>query len=516
MISAFEEIRRAEPRAEFHVVGDKFHNDPPTPRFEARVREGLLQTEGIQWHGGVSRSAAQRVLSLVDVASSWRDERFRESVELSTKVLEYASLGLPVILNRNGVQEDLFGSEYAGFAESKTDFVHSFQKFTQTPEAYSSFSRQSLEIARRYTFSRALNRLEPHLPVRPQIHLDLSGSKPGQTTVLLAGHKLNFVEPLAAYWAQSPHHVLLVDQWNGHRGHDEARSIELVKQADLVFCEWCLGNAVWYTQHAQPRQRIVIRLHSQEMRLEFLNKLRWERVDALVAVCPQHYATLCERFPSHKSRIHLIYNFFDTDRFERPKLEGSEFNLGFMGLVPLQKNPRMAFEIFKMLRSEDSRFNLYFLGKKPDEYDWMANRPGELRQYRHLFDEIEGSAHRNAVIFDRFTDDVPAWLSKIGFLLSTSEHEGSHQAVAEAMASGAIPVIRNWKGADQLYPSEYVFSTPDEAAELIRRLKTPGQFLSSSSQCRKFAVSSFSLPLVLPQILALADSRTNVGVRSET
>jgi len=49
------------------------------------------------------------------------------------------------------------------------------------------------------------------------------------------------------------------------------------------------------------------------------------------------------------------------------------------------------------------------------------------------------------------------WFSKIGYILSTSDFEGSHLSVAEAMASGSSPVIITWDGADEIYPKENCF-----------------------------------------------------------
>ena len=71
--------------------------------------------------------------------------------------------------------------------------------------------------------------------------------------------------------------------------------------------------------------------------------------------------------------------------------------------------------------------------------------------------EIDAAPHSNAVIFDRHGDDMAIWYSKVGFILSTSDHEGSHQAIAEGMAAGCIPIIRNWNGATPLYPPQFVF-----------------------------------------------------------
>src|SRR5438128_9042047 len=57
MLDAFDVIRERIPRAEFHVVGDKFHNVPRRRRFEEDTAARLRSTPGVVWHGGLDREA---------------------------------------------------------------------------------------------------------------------------------------------------------------------------------------------------------------------------------------------------------------------------------------------------------------------------------------------------------------------------------------------------------------------------------------------------------------------------
>lgn len=506
MISAFGNIRQRFPQAEFHVLGDKFHNAPAVDGFERTVREALTGTQGVVWHGGVSRQRAIEILSGVDVACSWRHDVFNDSVEQSTKIIEYASLGLPTLMNRNPVQEEFVGSEYPCFVESQQDFVDTFARLIGEPDRYRDLSKDLLERASRFTYSRALQRLYPKIEKLKDGAVPVNGRSrrpTGKRRLLFAGHLLNFAQPLIEHFRSHPEYEVKVDQWVGHSKHREADSLALLSNADIIFCEWCLGNAVWYSQKKRPDQRLVIRLHHQEMKLQYVNQLNWRNVDALVAICPHHFDELRARFPEQADKIRLVYNLFDTHRFVQPKLEGAEFNLGFIGIVPRRKCPHLAFEILGGLKAADKRFSLYYLGKQPHEYSWMRTRFGEMKYYQAFRESINASDFQNSVMFDGFTSDVPGWFSKIGFQLSTSEHEGSHQAVAEAMAAGTIPIIHDWKGASRLYPAELVYSTVDEAVELILSLKKPGVYSERADACKRYARASFDCRVVVPQVESL-------------
>lgn len=152
MLEAFRKIRREFPAAEFHLVGAKFHNAPYVEGFEKRVCEAIDTIPGIVWHGGVSRQRTLSILSRVHVASSWRDESFDDSLELSTKVLECAGLGLPVLLNPSRVQQSVFGDAYPAWISSEREFIGGFARLVTNPDLYSRTSERVQALAGAYTF----------------------------------------------------------------------------------------------------------------------------------------------------------------------------------------------------------------------------------------------------------------------------------------------------------------------------------------------------------------------------
>ena len=102
--------------AELHMIGDKIHSSPAG--YQQRMR-AALDTEGVTWHGGHSREEALRLAASCDIGLSWRHPDLDASLELSTKVLEFGAVGLPVILNRTPMHEDLLGADYPLFAASR-------------------------------------------------------------------------------------------------------------------------------------------------------------------------------------------------------------------------------------------------------------------------------------------------------------------------------------------------------------------------------------------------------------
>ena len=491
MLHAFELIRVRSPQSEFHVVGDKFHNAPHRAGFEAEVTQRLRSTPGVHWHGGLDRDAAAAVLGSVHVASSWRDSSFEDSVEISTKVLEYASLGIPMLLNPTLIQRRLLGDDYPGFVDSTETFVEGFLDLTASPDHYADLSHAVRAAAGPFTFAAIAERLLPLLEE------DVSRAIPKRRLrILFAGHDFKFVRPLIGHYERHPDYRVLTDRYSGHVITDEQRSRELLEQADVVFCEWCLGNAEWYSNNKREGQTLIVRLHSQELALDYLERIDWDAVDAICFICEQHRQTFLAARPGLEAKAKLIYNLFDVPSYDVPKDGDAAFTLGLMGTAPRLKAPHVALEILERLRRADSRYRLRIKGKQPREYEWLWRRPEE-RTYYERFEELLAQPElAGAISFDDHGDDVQDWFSRVGFVLSTSEREGSHQSVAEGMASSAVPIIRNWPGADDLYPERYVFGSVDRAVELVQSWSDPVVRAAEGEACRLFAAKNFDETMI--------------------
>lgn len=325
-----------------------------------------------------------------------------------------------------------------------------------------------------------------------------AGSAP-PLRILFNGHDFKFLRPLISRYRNNAGFEVIIDEHKGHVITDTEKSKKLLEQTDIIFCEWCLGNAEWYSKNKHEYQKLIIRFHRQEISTPYLQAINWKNVDCLIFICRHMMDQFIERFPFMKQRAVLIYNMVECNSLDMPKLYGAEFNLGFIGSAPKLKSPHLAFEIFTQLKKVEKRYTLFIKGKHPWEYDWLWKRPEEREYYEKFYQTLTRSEYANSVVFDPYGNDMPDWFSKIGFLLSTSDLEGSHHAVAEAMASGAIPVIRNWAGADLLYPKRFVFKTVEKAVELIVKWNTNEHYLRESEGVKKYAKEHFDRLKILAQ-----------------
>jgi len=228
--------------SELHMAGDKIHDDAS---YQQRMR-AALGTSGVTWHGGHSREEATRLAASCDIGLSWRHPDLDASLELSTKVLEFGALGLPVILNRTPMHEALLGADYPLFAATLADVATAAAAATAEPGLYRLAADRTGRAAERFTLDRAAERLRGYLagavPSR-QSRRARQGPQTGEAglaprlRVVVAGHDLKFFRPLLSYLRLQPDLEVRLDQWAALGTHDPAASRELAAWANVVICE---------------------------------------------------------------------------------------------------------------------------------------------------------------------------------------------------------------------------------------------------------------------------------------
>ena len=323
------------------------------------------------------------------------------------------------------------------------------------------------------------------------------------TRILFCGHDFKFARLLIDGLKARPGFIVTEHHTDGYVLDDPGTARALSEQADVVFCEWSLGNARWFSHNKRPGQVLVVRLHRHELGRPFLERTAWDAVDALVFIAPAKMESFLARFPDVAARSHVIPNLVDCDALDRTKAEEAATTLGLLGSAPRIKAPHLALDLLERVRARDPAFRLRIKGHHPWEYAWLWDKPAERAYYERLYERI-GRLGDGVVTLDPHGDDVPDWFQGVGVILSTSELEGSHQAVAEGMASGSVPVIRPWVGADRVYPRRFVARTMDDAVGLI----TSGapRAADEAAACRAYARRHFDRRVIVPRYEELFDS----------
>lgn len=458
--------------ATLDVIGDKIHNEPSDPDFADRMR-AALKAERVNWHGGLPRLEAMRRSADCHVGLGWRSPELDASLELSTKVLEFGSMGLPVVLNRTPAHESLLGADYPLFANDEDEVVTVLAAVANDPEIAATAAERTLTASGEHLHQAAVARMTDALArLRPTSPDSLLGET---RRVLVAGHDLKFIDRLIEELSAFEELEIEIDHWAALAEHDPEASKAALERTDVVLCEWCGPNAIWYSEHVKPEQRLIVRLHRFELYSGYPKSLDINNVDQVITVDP-HYRELTRNTMTGwpKERIVALPNWVDTSQLHRPKHPGARFNLGMIGIAPRRKRLDLALDILSAVRAVDPRFTLHIKTKMPWDYWWIWKDPAEREHYKEALQRVQTDPLLlGAVTFDQFGADVASWLRKIGCVLSTSDDESFHLSPAEGMASGATSVVLPWAGADEVYGSPWVVSDIEEAAQRVLEQADP-------------------------------------------
>ena len=314
---------------------------------------------------------------------------------------------------------------------------------------------------------------------------------------MVAGHDLKFFTPLLDYLRLQPDLEVRLDKWAALGKHDPDASRELASWADVVICEWCGPNAVWYSKHKRRGSRLLVRLHRFELTSPYPAQVKIAAVSQ-VACVSRHYARLTqERTGWPEAKVVTVPNLIDVAQLDRPKLDGARFHLGLVGIVPSRKRLDLALDVLEELRREDDRYLLFIKSGMPWEHWWVWQNPAEREHYASALRRVQRSPLlRGGVVFDDAGPDIPAWLRRVGFMLSTSDDESFHVAPAEGMASRAVPVVRHWPGAETIYDRRWLHRDPAEMAAAIAALRDEADWRQAGNEAHAQAAAAFNLERV--------------------
>jgi glycosyltransferase involved in cell wall biosynthesis len=248
---------------------------------------------------------------------------------------------------------------------------------------------------------------------------------------------------------------------------------------------------------------MLVRLHRFELYSPYPSQVKIGNVDRVICVSDHYTRLTAETTGWPADKIVTVPNALDVRQFDRPKLDGARFHLGMTSMVPSRKRVDLALDVLEELRRDDDRYQLSVKSGMPWELWWVWQHQAERKHYFDAFRRVQRSPLlRDAVVFDDAGPDVPAWLRRIGVILSTSDDESFHMAPAEGMASRAVPAIRHWPGAETIYDKRWIRENPVEMAASIAELSS-AQAWESARQGAFQDVQPFELGTVAETWLRL-------------
>ncbi|SFO37404.1 Glycosyl transferase family 2 [Roseovarius lutimaris] len=306
--------------------------------------------------------------------------------------------------------------------------------------------------------------------------------------LLIAGYDLKFITAVVPHLEQI--YDLRLDEWSGHDSHDEQASRAALDWADLIWCEWLLGNAVWYSRNKKPHQRLIVRMHRFELGRDFGDRMDVDRVDSVITVSTLFLERMLERFPNiPRYKARLQHNYIESAAYVKSHDPDRRFRLGMIGILPARKGFEKSLSILHKLRQHDPRYTLDIFGKAAQDLPWLMNNTEEATYFQSCAEKISNIGLEDAVKFHGHVDVCQELAAhNVGIILSLSASvrdfpcfESFHLAVADAFASGGVGLVRYWEGAEFIWPDRIIL--PSEEAIVDRILSYRSDFEAYLRDC---------------------------------
>ncbi len=468
-----EALRERGMKVELTIVANKIADRSGTTRirgFKAILLE-RFEALGVTFLEDLNREQSMSLMNTMDFVWCWRPGALEDqTLELSTKLIEMAAQGARCICYPNAINREVLGQDYPFFASDIDDVATILSERNPRPMELA----EAVDI--RFSQNTIGRRLAEDCLNRP--------ADRAQPRILISGNGLKFVEPYASHLKARGHHVT-TDHWEWGASFDLRTTAEDAEKADLIFCEWGLANAVWHSKNLRPGQRLLVRCHAQEVRdkaLKFGRQINVENVEKFIFVSERVRRKAIELFGWPEEKTVLVPNFLlddeyrlapaNPDRANNTAADGTKapIQIGLVGMIPQSKRFDRALDLLAELSRRGVPAELRVKGQRPEKLDYMfaPGRAAEMKYFLVQYDRIENDPLlRGKVVFDGWGNDMAEWYARIDHVLSPSDHESFHYAVADGALCGCDPLIWPWEEADRIYPGEWIVADAAAAAQRI-------------------------------------------------
>ena len=476
------------------VDGRKFHILYPVV-FPGRAEKKEPKT--LVYAGKIAKN--WNIIELLDIMERLEkeDPQIRlHFMEVSVKLLEYCHSGVPVILRKTRMHAAILGEDYPLFVESEEACVEKILNVFRDPALWEKAEACLMRSAEKFSVPNIYANVKKALSAYPVKNMRL----------LVSGHDLKFLKPLFPYFESA--FSLEVQELEEYMEFSPKEAEKYLKRADIIWCEWLLTSAQWYSVHAYPHQSLFIRAHRFETARKYGNNLDINRVSKVITVSYYWFEEFTRRFRIPAEKCTIVSNFIDTEKYVKEKEPDSRFHLALIGALPKRKGLERAVRLLKMLREKDDRYCLHVPGKRPEEFPNTWNVPEEREYYERVYRMIEEEGLGGSVFFDGWVE-MTGFLRRIGYVLSLSDAkfpESFHVTPFEGMASGAVTAALKWEGIEYIYPEEVIMDSISDIAEYIERLNgDPEKYAGAAERGRRFVRGNYDIGPVWEQIRELLE-----------
>lgn len=491
LLDIMERLQKEDPQIRLHFIGNKVNLDLADQKKE--IFERLKNAGNIVYHGAQPHSETERITKGCCIGYAFRSTEVDHdhSLEVSVKLLEYCQSGVPVLLRKTRMHTAILGEDYPLYVESEEECVEKILSAFRDPVLWEQAEACLRRSTEKFSVQNIYAGVRRALEVYPVKKLRL----------LVSGHDLKFLKALFSCFKTE--FSLEVQELEEYMEFSPREAEQYLRHADIIWCEWLLTSAQWYSNHVYPHQSLFIRAHRFEVARKYGDSLDINHVSKVITVSYYWFEEFMRRFRIPAEKCTVVDNFIDTVKYIKEKDTDSRFHLALIGALPKRKGLERAVRLLKMLKKEDARYCLHVPGKRPEEFPNTWNVPEERAYYERVYRMIKEEGLEDSVTFDGWVE-MSDFLKKIGYVLSLSDAkfpESFHVTPFEGMASGAVAAALRWDGIEYIYPEEVVKETVEEIAGFISSLNgDPDAYAEAAEYGQKYVRENYDIGLIWEQI----------------
>lgn len=247
----------------------------------------------------------------------------------------------------------------------------------------------------------------------------------------------------------------------------------MIHEAKVIWVEWANEKAV-EIQNSDTNAYKILRLHAYEAFSDTIKKLDLNKFDKVIFI-DDYIKDYVERQYGKVKGAVVISNGVEVDRYSIPENKQRNNKIAYAGYLTRKKGIG----------------ELILLAESFPEYEFhLAGR----YQEDDIADYFNHKCPKNVFVSEWQYDTAMADFYKDKtFILNTSLRESQGMTLMEGMASGLMPIVRNWLGSEDVYPKEFIYNSIEEFRNILEGEYKPEEY-------RKFVVENYGIDQLYPKI----------------